>query len=120
MFRKVIVIGLFLVGLLAIGGYLGWLQGYTVGLAAEGAAIHHHTTGFAPFFFGMGLLSIPFFLLFILFISKLFFRAWRPHGRPHPGPWGRHLEEWHERYHRVQVEGNPPDRSEDDDKPPVA
>ena len=120
MLRKVILIGLFLVGLLAIGGYLGWIQGYAVGLAAEGGVIHPHTWGFAPFFFGMGLLTIPFFLLFFLFISKLFFRAWSPHGTPHPGPWGRHMGEWHEHHHRRQAEGDPPDRSEDDDKPPVA
>lgn len=118
--RKVILIGLLLVGLMAMGGYLGWLQGYAVGLAAEGEVIHHHTGGFAPFFIGLGLLKLLFFLLLFLFISKLFFRGWRSHGRAYPGPWGRHLEEWHEHHHQRQAEGNPPDRSEDDDKPPVA
>ena len=121
MIRRVVLIGLIVVGLLAIGGYLGWSQGYTAGGAAEEDVVYHYAGGFVPFFFGLGLFfKMLFFVFLFLVISKLFFRGWGNHGRAYSGHQGRDWEDWHERHHRGHVAGDQPEAKEGDSNPPVA
>ena len=89
MVRRVLVVGLVVAGLLTIGGYFGWSQGYEAGLIEEGTA-----RSYAPFF-GIGLfLKFLLVLVLVLLVSKIFFfRRWKHGGGRHGGPWGRH---WHE------------------------
>jgi hypothetical protein len=93
---------LLIIGLLALGGYAGWSQGYMMGLAAssgEGARVVPHPPfgygygyGFFPLFFGLGIFfKLAFILLFFLFIGKVFrFWAWRTAGGPPGEHWARH------------------------------
>ena len=115
MIRRLIIFGVMVVGFMTLGGYLGWSQGYTAGLAAEADWIHGFGGAAVPLFLGLGLLKIFFFVFLFLFISKFLFRGWKSHGRAYSGHWGSSLDEWHSRHHNEQVE-----RNEDDDKPAVA
>ena len=77
MARRVVVAALVIVGLMALGGYFGYSQGYDAGLASDGGR-----DGFSAFFLGIGLL-FKFLLVFFLvsLIAKLFFfRRWARHG----------------------------------------
>ena len=62
MIRRLIIFGLVVVGLMTLGGYLGWSQGYIAGLAAEGERIHGFGGAAVPLFLGLGLLNIFFFV----------------------------------------------------------
>lgn len=99
----VILVVLLIGGLLSLGGYLGWQQGYAMGsLAAAGESGQvvprpFYGVGFYPFFplfFGFGLIfKLLFFLLVIFLIARMFrFWSWRTAGGPPGHRWGRH---WH-------------------------
>ena len=105
----VLLLVLFVIGLLSLGGYLGWSQGYMAGLAAadggEGVVGPRAFYGygffpFFPFFFGFGLFfKFAFLLLLFFLIFRMFgFWRWRMAGGP-PG-WGK----YHHRHHH----GPPP------------
>lgn len=92
-----LVIALIIMGLLGLGGYAGWSQGYAAGLAtgAEVAVPAYVPFGYgvAPIFFGIGFFfKFAFMLLFFFLIFKMFrFFTWRMAGGPQGGPpWGGH------------------------------
>jgi hypothetical protein len=115
-----ILIVLLIIGLLSIGGYLGWSQGFAAGsLAAAGgdgipAPRGFYGPGFFffPLFLGFGLFfKLGLFLLLLLLIGKLFgFWTWRMAGRPPGYGWGRH---WHKH-------GSPPPWYKDQESPSEA
>ena len=86
---RLLLVTVFGIGLLALGGYLGWSGGYTVGLADGGEGIHGHWPG--GLFLGFGLFFNLIFILFLVFlVAKIFrFRSWRTAGGPR-GYWSRH------------------------------
>ena len=104
MFRRrlvpVLLIVLLVVGLLTIGGYAGWSQGYSAGVAegVEGGTVVYapYADGFSAGFFGIALFfKIALFLLLFFFIASLFkFWGWRtaggPHGRYYDRGWQKH------------------------------
>ena len=102
MVRRIVILGLVVVGLLFLGGYVGWMQGYDAGLTAEGNAAASGYYGFGILGFFLKFLLIVF--LFFLISKLLFFGAWRHRGR-HGGPRGRDWREWHEREHEELDEG---------------
>ena len=114
MVRRLVFLGLLVAGMLGIGGYVGWTQGYDAGLGAEGGVVGH-----APYAFGF--FKVLLLLFVLLIISKLlFFGAWRHRGG-HGGRWGRNWGEWHERYHEELHEGKrPPRNAGEGDNPIVA
>ena len=96
-FVSFLVVALIVMGLLGLGGYAGWSQGYAAGLATgAGGAVPAYVPfayGFTPVFFGIGLFfKFAFLLLFFFIIFKMFrFFTWRMAGGPQGGPpWGRH------------------------------
>lgn len=104
----IIWVVLLIIGLLALGGYAGWSQGYMMDLAAgggEGARVAPYPPfafgyGFFPLFFGLGIFfKLAFFLLIFLFIAKIFrFWTWRTAGGPPGEYWGRrhgHRPPWY-------------------------
>ena len=99
----VILILLVIGGLLSLGGYLGWQQGFAMGsLAAAGEggqAVPRAYYGmgffpFSPFFFGFGLIfKFLFFIFLFMLIAKMFrFWSWRTAGGPPGYGWGKR---WH-------------------------
>ena len=108
MVRRLVLLGLLVVGLLGIGGYIGWTQGYDAGLVAEGNVASYAPYGFG--IFGFFLKVLLFLFLFFLISKLLFFGAWRHKGR-HGGRWGGDWREWHERHHEEIDEGRGPPRS---------
>ena len=101
---RILIMLLLIGGLLSLGGYFGYSQGFTAGIAAtDGAAVeggarafgpypypYHYGYGFGffPLFFGFGILKLLFFFFILMFISKLFwFSRWRMAGGP--GGWGK-------------------------------
>ena len=117
MVRRVLLVGLLMVGLLAAGGYLGWSQGYEAGLGSQGVA-GPYWGGASGFFIGIGLFFKFLLVLFVvLLISKLlFFRGWRRHGGPGPHHW----RGWRNHYDEPYVEGRPPRGPGGEDRPEVA
>ena len=87
MFRRGLIRGLFFLiivgGLLSLGGYFGWSQGFSAGLATavEGGvpAYAPFAAGMAPVFWGVGLLFkvaflFLFFMIFMKFMGMMAFR----------------------------------------------
>lgn len=92
-----LVIALIVAGLLGLGGYAGWSQGYAAGLVTgAGGAVPAYVPfahGFSPVFFGIGFIfKFLFLILFFFIIIRMFkFFTWRMAGGPQGGPpWGRH------------------------------
>ncbi|MDA1216262.1 MAG: hypothetical protein O2812_05255 [Chloroflexi bacterium] len=122
---RLITVALVGVGLLALGGFIGWTQGYDAGITG-GVAATPATAGVGAlwgvgFFFKFLLL-----MFFMVFISKVFFfRRWRGyhagpysshHGGPHDeghGYWGHGHGHHHEHPHGEE----PMEGQEPDDKP---
>ena len=113
MARRVVVAALVLVGLMALGGYFGYSQGYDAGLASDGGR-----DGFSAFFLGIGLL-FKFLLVFFLvsLIAKLFFfRRWARHG----GGGRRGHGHWHRHHGEHQDDDEPIREPDEGDRPQVA
>ncbi len=116
------VVTIVLLGLLAAAGFglvrLGWSQGYTAGLLAEGAELAQPYYGpyfGGPRFFG-GFFSLLFgfglFFFFGMFILRMLFfgrhmRAWKRAGGPSPEKWREHWGKWGHGPHGPWQEGPP-------------
>ncbi|MDX1523813.1 MAG: hypothetical protein R3264_19455 [Anaerolineae bacterium] len=93
---RILFVLLLIGGLLSLGGFFGWSQGYTAGLAAADGGARAvgpypvYGFGFFPFFWGFGLIfKLGLLLLFFLFIGKIFrFWRWRGAGGPQGSGWG--------------------------------
>lgn len=118
MVRRVVLVGLGAIGLLVLGGLLGWSGGYTSGLAAEGSVAPYDS----GFFFGLGFLFKFLLVLFLFFLigKLLFFWGWRRR-RGYGGPGGKHWRHRHELYHRDwDDEERPGQTSDEGDRPQFA
>ena len=114
---RLITVALVGVGLLVLGGFIGWAQGYDAGMTG-GVASTSSTAG-AGALWGVGFFfKFLLFILLIAFISKLFFfRRWRGY---HAGPYGEGHGYWghgHGHYHEHTHGEEPEDGQERDDKP---
>jgi hypothetical protein len=104
-----ILVTILLFGLLAAAGFglvrLGWSQGYTAGLLAEGAEFAQPYFGpryWGPGFFGGGLFllfGVGLFFFFGMFVLRILFfgrhmRAWKRAGGTPPEGWGEHWGKW--------------------------
>ena len=87
---RLLLVALVGVGLLALGGYFGWSEGYNVGLADGGEGIRGYGPG--GLFLGIGLFFKLMFILFLVFlVAKIFrFWAWRSAGGPGGHHWGKY------------------------------
>ena len=114
MVRRLVFLAILAVGLLGIGGYIGWMQGYDAAVGAGGDVVERGPHAF-------GFLKVLLLLFVLLVVSKLlFFGAWR-HGGRHGGPRGRDWRERFERYHEELHEGRGPSgRAGGGDDPVVA
>ncbi len=136
-FIRLLFLGLLIIGLMSLGGYFGWSQGFASGLAAADGAdgiaraypvYPYYGFGFFPFFFLGGIFKLFFFIFFFGFLFKMFgFWRWRMAGGPehwkhhHGGPpWrkGHHRGDWSEE--KQEVEDNPDVASDDPDKDKVS
>ena len=126
MFRRgsilVVLIGLFVFGLLGVGGYAGWSQGFDAGLVAgaqgEVPAYVPYAIGFSPVFLGVALffkVALMFLILFGIFRMFRFF-AWRTAGGPQSGPWGRHGRGHHHPHRRRDREQDSEDEAEETER----
>lgn len=130
------LVTLVVLGLLAAAGFglvrLGWSQGYSAGLLAEGAEFAQPYFGpryWGPGFFGGGFFSLLFgvglFFFFGMFILRILFfgrhmRAWRRAGGRGPEDWGKHWGKWGHGPHGPWREGPPGSASEAPETEPAA
>ena len=125
---RIFFVALVIIGLLSLGGVMGWSQGFNAGvIAGDGGAQSfapraYYGAGFSPFFFGFGLFfKLIFFLLIFSVLAKVF-RFWAGHrGGPPGGSWGKpkHGHQgpppWHKEQEGTsadQARWNPPDSDE--------
>ena len=128
-FLTTTLVTILLLGLLAAAGFglvrLGWSQGYTAGLLADGAELSqpYFGPGFrGPGFFGGGplflLCGVGLFFFFGMFVLWMLFfgrhmRAWKRAGGPPPEGWGEHWGKWGDGPHGPWREGPPGSKSEE-------
>jgi hypothetical protein len=112
--------GLAVAGLLAIGGFAGWNQGFLAGSSGSTGGVHTvgHGGGFFLALAGVDLLlKLLFFTFLFFFVAKLFFfrRRWSTeHGGWRGGSFEGRWREWHDSQHSGPQDQPQADRAGDD------